>query len=183
MNERVVTWILDRVALIAYERYLAEHGGHNASVDPVRLAAALALPRTVAAFAHPRRLSVVAAWHAKAILRLRPFSEGNDAMAYLLSRLFLELNGLEVPAPQLERYAVFAGLADGRIGAGGYAQWIRMRHLAGRRGVTSVFEVTIRDNAIVRVAGVRSAKRATAPAPAAALRGRPRPPPDAPRLT
>lgn len=181
MSERVVAWILDRVALIAYERYLSEHGGRRASVDSVRLAAALALPRTVAAFSQPMRLSIVAAWHAKAILRLRPFSEGNEAMAYLLSRLFLEINGVDVPAPLLEKYAVFAGLADGRLGPNGYAQWIRMRHLAGKRGVQSVFEVTIRNNTIVRVAGVRSAKRSVAPP--AALQGRARRPPAVPPVT
>lgn len=171
MPEAGIAWILDRVAALAYERFLAEHGGPAGRPDPVRLAAALALPRTVAAFTDGRpRLSTLAAEHARAVLRLRPFPQGNDAMACLLAMLFLKINGVELPAPVVEKYGMFAGLADGRIDARTLAQWLRMRYLASRRGVESVVQVRIRDNTVHSVATLQDLPPAKPPA----VRGRPR---------
>ncbi|MFO1199737.1 MAG: hypothetical protein U1E86_22495 [Burkholderiaceae bacterium] len=154
---RDTVWILDRVAQAAYERFLSEFGTRFNGHDPVRLATALAWPRTVAAFATERpRLSVLAAAHARAINRLKPFDEGNDAMACLLSMLFLRLNGIELPAPAIEKYTVFAALADERLDATGLAQWMRMRYIANRQGVQWVAQVRIRGGKVHSVATVRS---------------------------
>ncbi len=153
---RVVAWIDERLARAAYARLAAEHGGPAAAADRVRLAAALAWPRTVAAFAErPPRLSLLAAAYASAVARIRPFREGNDAMACLLSMLFLRINGAELPAPPLEKYSMFAALADRRVDTVALAQWMRMRHLANQRGVDSVVAIRIRDG---RVRGVATMK-------------------------
>lgn len=165
MSERETVWILHRTAQAAYARFLAEHGTRMHSYDPVKLAAALAWPRTVEAFSDgPARLSVVAAAYAAAIVRIRPFDTGNDAMACLMSMLFLRLNGFELPAPVMEKYTVFSALSEGRLDADGLAQWMRLRHLANRRGVEWVVQVRLRNGKVHSVAGVHSGKRRSAPA-------------------
>ncbi len=154
-------WIEPPLALVAHQRFLAEHGrGRRQQVDRVRLAAALMLPRTVANFSSPPRLSVVATRYVLGVLRMRPFSEGNQAMAFILGFLFLDLNGVQVQAPAIEKYTMFAALADHRIDAAAFAQWIRLRHLAGRFGLAAVLEVGVRDGALVRLAGLRRGRAA-----------------------
>lgn len=149
-------WIEPPLALIAHQRFLAEHGRERRQqVDSVRLAAALMLPRTVATFSSPPRLSVVGTRYVLGVLRMRPFAEGNQAMAFILGFLFLDLNGVQVQAPAIEKYTMFAALTDRRIGADAFAQWIRLRHLAGRFGLAAVLEVGVRDGALVRLAGLR----------------------------
>jgi len=163
---RIVAWIDERLARAAYARLVAEHGGPAAAADRVRLAAALAWPRTVAAFSdRPPRLSLLAAAYASAVARIRPFREGNDAMACLLSMLFLRVNGAELPAPPLEKYSIFAALADGRVDTVALAQWMRMRHLANQRGVDTVVAIRIRDG---RVRGVATMKGSASRLPGAA---------------
>ena len=153
---RRIVWIIDRIARAAHQRMLAEHLGRSERCDRIRLSAALAWPRTVAAFSdRAPRLSVLAAAHANAVIRLRPFREGNTAMACLLSMLFLRVNGVELPAPPLEKYTMFAGLADGRVDPVAMAQWLRMRHLANQRGVESVVAIRLRDNKVHGVASLR----------------------------
>jgi len=177
MSERQTVWILDRVAEAAFARYLAEHGTRTHAHDPVRLAAALAWPRTVAAFSDgPVRLSQLAAAHAAAVVRLRPFEEGNEAMACLFAMLFLRLNGVELHAPVMEKYTVFAALADGRLDAFGLAQWMRMRHLANRQGVEWVVQVRIRDGKVHSVSGVHAGGRARSGPALAGRRRRSLPP-------
>ncbi|MCL4745573.1 MAG: hypothetical protein KJZ83_09170 [Burkholderiaceae bacterium] len=160
---RRIVWILDRIAWAAHQRMLAEHVGQAGQCDRIRLSAALAWPRTVAAFSdRVPRLSVLAAAHANAVMRIKPFQEGNAAMACLLSMLFLRINGVELPAPPLEKYTMFAAMADGRVDSVAMAQWLRMRHLANQRGVESVVAIRVRDN---RVHGVASLRGRDAPRP------------------
>lgn len=151
------TWILDRVAIAAYDRFQAEHGGRPHSHDPVRLSAALAWPRTIAAFSDGRaQLTVLAAYHARAVLRLRPFAAGNEAMACLLTMLFLRLNGVVLTAPVLEKYAVFLAFAGERINFLALARWLRRRNLANPERSKWVVKLKIRDGMIREIEGVRA---------------------------
>ncbi len=174
---RRIVWILDRAARAAHARLAAEHGGRAGGCDRVKLAAALAWPRTVAAFGdRPPRMSVLAAAHANAIARIRPFREGNDAMACALSMLFLRVNGIELPAPPIEKYAMFSALADRRVDSVALAQWVRMRHLANQRGVESVVAIRVRDGRVLGIAslpGRASGRRAVAAASKKSLNQRP----------
>jgi len=158
MPERELAWIHPRVAQLAWDRFAAEHGvaGHP---DPVRLNAALGRPRSRLVMAGRRLpLSELAAEQAVAVLRLQPFPEGNAAMACLLTTLWLELNGLALRAPPLEKFTIFATLASGRLNRAGLAQWIRVRHLASQPGVQSVVQVRLRGNVVQGIAAVRNAR-------------------------
>ncbi len=171
---REPVWIIDRVALAAHARILNEHRGRAYGHDPVRLAAALSMPKnTLALFGARVQLMDLAAIHAWSIARLKPFEEGNTATACLLAMLFLRLNGVELPAPASEKFAVFQGLAAGRISPASLVQWMKARLVANVTGSSSVVGVQLRKGRVtnVTVIGQRGVRKTAppiiAPVPAA----------------
>jgi prophage maintenance system killer protein len=156
MPERTIAWIHPRIAQLAWDRFAAEHGAVG-EPDPVRLSAALGQPRSRLVMAGgPIALSDLAAEQAVAVLRLQPFPEGNAAMACLLASLWLQLNGIELRAPPLEKFTIFAALAGGRLNRAALAQWIQVRHLASQPGVQSVVQVRLRGNVVQGIAAIRN---------------------------
>jgi prophage maintenance system killer protein len=156
MPERTIVWIHPRVVQLAWDRFAAEHGMAG-DPDPVLLNAALGLPRSRLVMASRRLgLAELAAEQAAAVLRLRPFPQGNAAMACLLSMVWLQINGVELRAPPLEKFTLFAALASGRLSRAGLAQWIRVRHLAGQPGVQSVVQVRLRGRVVQGIAAIRN---------------------------
>ena len=156
MPERSIAWIQPRIAQLAWDRFAAEHGAKG-EPDAVRLNAALGMPRSRLVMSGRRIvLADLAAEQAIAVLRLRPFPEGNAAMACLLAMLWLQINGIELRVPPLEKFAIFASLANGRLNRAGLAQWIRVRHLAGQPGVQSVVQVRLRGNVVQGIAAIRN---------------------------
>jgi len=149
-------WVLNRVALAAHRRQLAEHGG-AAGVDFARLALALGWPKTVLAFAE-RRVSLfdLGAAYSEALLRLRPFTSGNDRMAWLLGKLFLTLNGVQAPAPVADQLRMFAALRSGRIDRPSYARWMLMRRVVAAGG-TVIGVARNREGRVVKVGVLRPA--------------------------
>ena len=162
MHEPV--WILQRVAIAAHTRLLNEHRGRAYGYDPIRLSMALAMPRNVfALFGARARMMDMAASYAWSVSRLKPFDEGNSATACLLAMLFLRLNAVELPAPASEKFAVFEGLASGRLGPSALVHWMKTRFLANVAGTSRVVGVQVRKG---RVANVTVIDREHAPDPA-----------------
>ena len=161
-------WLLNRTVLAAHRRQTAEHGGAP-GVDLPQLTLALGWPRTVLAFAEGR-LPVfdLAAAYTEALLRLRPFESNNDRMAYLAGRLFLAVNGAQMPGAAAEQLAMFQALRAGAIGRARYAQWMLMRHLV-QRGAAVIGVARDRSGRVLKVGVLRrrAAHRATATQPTA----------------
>ncbi len=154
-------WILPRVAVAAHTRLLNEHRGRAYGFDTVRLSMALAMPRNVMAlFGARARMVDMAASYAWSINRLKPFDEGNAATACLLAMLFLRLNGVELPAPASEKYAVFEGLASGRLGPSALVHWMKTRHLANVAGTSRVVGVQVRKGRVANVTVIDRAPQA-----------------------
>jgi|OpeIllAssembly_1097287.scaffolds.fasta_scaffold21961_3 death-on-curing protein len=162
------TWLLNRAVLAAHRRQTAEHGGAP-GVSLLRLALALGWPKTVLSFADGR-LSVyeLAAAYTEALLRLRPFESNNERMAYLAGRLFLAVNGAQVPAAAAEQLAMFRALRAGVIGRPRYAQWMLMHRLA-QRGAAVIGVARDRSGRVLKVGVLR---RGPVPAAAGAARTR-----------
>jgi prophage maintenance system killer protein len=143
-------WILNRSALAAHRRLLAEHGGAGGH-DLPRLAVALGWPKTVMAFSDAR-LSIfdLAAGYAEGMLLARPFESGNERMAYLLAMMFLSLNGVSLPAGAAEHLAMFRSFQMRLIDRSRYAQWMVMRAVAPDAGTV----IGVRRNAQGRIVGL-----------------------------
>lgn len=151
MSEPV--WILDRVALAAHQRQMAEHGCRRPGHDPERLAQALAWPKTLLSAAGQGLRGVdLAAAYAEAALKFRPFHEGNAGVALLWAMLFLRLNGLSLPAPPVEKFAIFKAMARGELSRAALAEWMSMRHLANEKNARTVVRVRVSKNKVTHVA-------------------------------
>jgi death-on-curing protein len=140
--------------LATHRRQLAEHGGAS-GVDLPRLALAMGWPKTVLAFADGRvSIYDLAAAHSEALLRLRPFESGNERMAYIASRLFLALNGEQMPATAAEQLAMFLVLRTGTVDRARFAQWMLMRRLV-QRGAAVIGVARDRSGRVLKVGVLR----------------------------
>ena len=93
------------------------------------LASALARPKNLLAYSNPKPdTAAFAAAYACGIIRNHPFVDGNKRTAYVLCRTFLKLNGVDIDAPEAEKYLTFVAVADGSLNEDGFVEWIR-RHL------------------------------------------------------
>jgi death-on-curing protein len=150
MSEPV--WIHERVALAAHQRQMAEHGGRRLGHDAERLAQALAWPKNLLSAAEQGLRGVdLAAAYAEAALKFRPFDEGNAGVALLWAMLFLRLNGLSLPAPLGEKYAIFKAMASGEMNRASLAEWMSLRHLANEKNARTVVRVRVSKNKVTRV--------------------------------
>lgn len=119
-------WLRADLALAVHEEQLAEHGGGEGVRDDGALESALARPRNLAAYASPDAPALAAAY-AFGVARNHPFVDGNKRTAWVLARLFLHVNGLELQFGQAEAVLIMLALAAGDIGEEELADWFRER--------------------------------------------------------
>ncbi len=75
----------------------------------------------------PPTLIGLAAAHAFGLAREHGFSDGNRRIALAALAAFLQLNGYETDAPDVEAVAVIRDLADGRCNEAALAAWVKAR--------------------------------------------------------
>ena len=93
------TWVLDEIVPAIHGRQLAEHAGSPGVRDAGLLASALARPKQLFAYGGAEAtLQPLAAAYAFGIARNHPFLDGNKRTAFVVSLLFLRLNGLTIEA-------------------------------------------------------------------------------------
>ena len=163
-------WLSLRTLLTAHERMVAEYGGQKTGFNLVRLSMALAWPHTVLACAgKPLRAADLAAAQAEGMLRLHPFEQGNERMAFLAAMLFLSLNHRPLLAPKLEKLAVFRAFSGGFLSREGLADWLRLQDVAAHAPANSAVLRLQRNKSgeITRVAALK--KRSASSAAQAAL--------------
>lgn len=119
-------WLRADLALAVHEEQLAEHGGGDGVRDDGALESALARPRNLAAYASPDA-PALASGYAFGVARNHPFVDGNKRTAWVLARLFLYVNGLELQFGQAEAVLIMLALAAGDIGEEELADWFRER--------------------------------------------------------
>ncbi|HYJ32363.1 MAG TPA: type II toxin-antitoxin system death-on-curing family toxin [Candidatus Binatia bacterium] len=117
-------WVSKKAALAICERLLAEHGGAWGIRDEGSLEAALAAPRNHFYYSGPD-LFTLAAVHAHAVTRNRPFLDGNKRVALTLAGVFLKINGLRLLASERDAVAATFALSNREIGFEEFAAWLR----------------------------------------------------------
>ncbi|MCZ6794394.1 MAG: type II toxin-antitoxin system death-on-curing family toxin [Planctomycetota bacterium] len=119
-------WIREDVVRAIHQRQLAEHGGQTGIRDTGLLASALARPRNLLAYSEDDPgLPALAAAYAFGIARNHPFLDGNKRTAFVVSRVFLVVNGKDLDASREEKYLTFLKLASGDLSEERFAAWIR----------------------------------------------------------
>ena len=105
--------------------------------DAKLLESALARPQQRHTYGDPPPdLADLAASLAYGLARNHPFVDGNKRTAAVACETFVELNGAELQADDLELYPVYIALAEGSLSEAQFAAWLRQRIVPKRaRGV------------------------------------------------
>jgi death-on-curing protein len=122
-------WIVDSVVPAVQEAQLAEHGGMVGIRDEGLLDSALARPRNVQAYGGDPDAAPLAAAYGFGLSRNRPFLDGNKRTAFVVMELFLNLNGWNLNAEDVDCISAMEALASGKLSEKALAKWLR-GHLA-----------------------------------------------------
>jgi death-on-curing protein len=119
-------WITPAITLALHERQLAEHGGQAGLRDEGLMLSALARPQQLFSYGDPPPdLCGMAAAYAYGIAKNHPFLDGNKRTAFVVYRLFLKWNGIEMTADRASRYTTMLALAAGELSEEDFAAWLR----------------------------------------------------------
>jgi len=114
------------VALAVHEAQIAEHGGALGIREPGLLESALLRPKTARAYTDDGLDTVtLAALHAIAIIRNRPFVDGNKRVGLTLLELFLNLHGFTLDADDAAAVSAIVDLAAGEASDEYFIDWVR----------------------------------------------------------
>jgi death on curing protein len=118
-----VEWLDLNIVLDFHAEQLALFGGADGIRDLGLLESALARPQNKYAYGETD-LAALAAAYGFGIARNHPFVDGNKRTALASMIVFLNLNGLDLDAPQEAATAIVLALAAGEIGEDVLMRWI-----------------------------------------------------------
>lgn len=121
-------WLDADVALAIHDRQLAEHGGGVGVRAPDMLESALGRPQNNWAYGEEDRCALAASY-AFGVARNHPFVDGNKRTAWVLARLFIALNNVQLAFTSEEAISTVLALAAGELSEDELADWFRT-HLA-----------------------------------------------------
>lgn len=127
-----LVWFDRADALAIHESMLSQYGGLAGVRDENMLESALAKPRNLFAYGRPALADLAAAYAAGIVLN-HPFLDGNKRTGFMTAAAFLELNGLEFSATEVDAVIQTLALAAGALDEAGYSAWLkknshRVRH-------------------------------------------------------
>lgn len=117
-------WVELATVLTAHDQLIADHGGVPGVRDMGLVESALAGPQSLAAYGNPDVYDLAAAY-GYGLARNHGFVDGNKRIAYMVTRLFLVLNGADMTARPEERVLVFEALGKGTVSREELAKWLR----------------------------------------------------------
>jgi len=116
-------WVDITVVLAIHDEQLAEHDGASGVRDSGLLESALARPRNRYAY-KKKPPAVLAASYAHGIASNHPFLDGNKRTSFVVTELFLALNGIALTATDEAATVAWLKLAAGEISEEELASWI-----------------------------------------------------------
>lgn len=119
-------WIETELALAIHDRQLAEHGGPIGVRDASALESALARARNQWAYGETD-MCVLAAAYAYGVARNHPFTDGNKRTAWVLARLFLAVNNVQISFAPEDAIRMVLALTSGSLAEAELANWFRER--------------------------------------------------------
>ncbi|MBK8101676.1 MAG: type II toxin-antitoxin system death-on-curing family toxin [Planctomycetes bacterium] len=117
-------WVTVEDALLYHGELIRAFGGSDGLREPGLLQSALGRARNVYAY-ESQDLVVLAGVYAHGLAKNHPFVDGNKRVAFVVTRMFLGLNGVAFDPPEAEAVVMVEGLAAGRITLAEFTQWVR----------------------------------------------------------
>ena len=125
-------WVLRETVLALHESLLREFGGLSGIRDAGMFDSALARPEQRFASGEPE-LTDLAAAYAFGLVRNHPFLDGNKRIGFATAVVFLELNGVEFTATEVDAVLQTLALAAGELDEAGFAAWLKKNSHRPRR--------------------------------------------------
>jgi death on curing protein len=120
-------WPTLAVVLAIHDEQIAEHGGTAGLRDPGLLDAALHRPLHYLSFGDDPDLGLLSAVLAHGLVSNHPFLDGNKRTSFVVTELFIELNGYQLTAEDADVVTTWLALANGSMDEKALAIWIRDR--------------------------------------------------------
>jgi len=117
-------WIDLSVVLAIHEQQIAEHGGSLGIRDLGMIESALGRPQNLLLYNDPDIFDLAAAY-GYGLAQNHGFIDGNKRTAYVVTRLFLVLNGSDISASALDKVITFEKVGKGEIDQVALASWLR----------------------------------------------------------
>ena len=117
-------WIDLSVVLAIHEQQIAEHGGALGIRDLGMIESALGRPQNLLLYNGPDIFDLAAAY-GYGLAQNHGFIDGNKRTAYVVTRLFLILNGYDISASAVEKVITFETVGKGEIDQAALAFWLR----------------------------------------------------------
>jgi death-on-curing protein len=112
------------VARAVHDRQLAEHGGLGGVKDEGLLESAMARAPNKHGYGETDMFMLAAAY-GFGVARNHPFNDGNKRTAWVMTRLFLKLNRIEIRFDKADAICTMLALAAGELPEEGFADWLR----------------------------------------------------------
>ncbi len=129
--KRRFRWVPEAAVRAMHSELIAEHGGRAGIRDDGLLSPALAGPRNKRVYGASSSVFELAAAYGYAIARNHPFVDGNKRVAFAVTYVFLEMNGYQLEASEVEVVDVMLRLAAGKLEEKELADWLRKNSVAG----------------------------------------------------
>jgi death-on-curing protein len=119
-------WIVEQDARTLHDRLLALYSGALGVRDRGVMDSALARAKQIYSYAYNPTVIEMAAAYTAAIVRKRPFIDGNNRTGFLVGVLFLELNGYIFTGSEEDAAQAVLQLAEGTLDEVVYANFLRV---------------------------------------------------------
>ncbi len=117
-------WVDLSVVLAIHEQQIAEHGGSLGIRDLGMIESALGRPQNLWVYNDPDVFDLAAAY-GYGLAQNHGFIDGNKRTAYVVTRLFLILNGCDIIASAVDKVITFEKVGKGEIDQAALASWLR----------------------------------------------------------
>ncbi len=117
-------WVLRETVLAMHEQLLDEFGGLAGVRDGGLLDSALNRPQQSLHYGRPDVFELAAAY-AGGLVRNHPFLDGNKRIGFLTAVVFLEINGHEFHADEVDATVKTLALAARDLSEAKYAAWLK----------------------------------------------------------
>ena len=117
-------WLRQDVVVAFHDEQIAEHGGSPGLRDAGLLSSALARPQNKVVYGKPSVFDLAAAY-ASGIILNHPFVDGNKRTGFLAAYVFLDLNGWNMVASEVEAVGAVLALALREIDEDNFANWLK----------------------------------------------------------
>jgi death on curing protein len=118
-------WNPEAAIRAMHAELLQEHGGLDGPVDENALGATLARPHQLERYSNPAAtLPQLAAAYGFGFAKNHCFSDGNKRIALVAVDVFLQLNGYELVASEVDATVTFQALAAGEFDESQLVEWV-----------------------------------------------------------